>query len=222
MTISQILIVAFIGEAVWETCKMFYQKGKVSPDRIGAAIIGLLLAFGARIDFLEMVGIGLVIPYLGYVVTGLLISRGANVVHDIWNVVGSFSTKVRTNTNTILKEAGDKLVIPKTMKGSYNVNVEPVKSSPAEPVEINSSINPDGEPSNLAKASNKLKNLGVRASRIIEIIKKVPKEPEAPKEGKEIKEVVEEAPDALDALKKPETAGDSEAPTNTDDFIGGN
>ena len=197
MTISQILIVAFIGEAVWETCKMFYQKGKVSTDRIGAAVIGLLLAFGAKLDFLALVGIPLVIPYLGYIVTGLLISRGANVVHDIWNVIGSFTTRVKTTTDTAVKKAGDKVIIPKSMEdGKYKVDVEPISS--VDSVNSIGSVNPAESNSNLAKASDKLKNLGARASRIIEIIKRTPKEPELKEtevKEPEVKETKPEEPE---------------------------
>jgi len=84
MNIIQLIIVALIVEAVWETAKMTWQHGKVDVDRIGSICLGILLAFGAKVDFLALVGIPLIIPYLGYVLTGLIISRGSNFVHDLW------------------------------------------------------------------------------------------------------------------------------------------
>lgn len=83
MNILSLIIIALIGEAVWETLKMTWQQGKVSIDRIGALIIGLLLALGTGLDIMAMIGVPMKVPYVGMILTGLLISRGANFVHDI-------------------------------------------------------------------------------------------------------------------------------------------
>ena len=120
MTIIQLLIVALVGEAVWETCKMFYQKGKVSCDRIGAAVVGLLIAFGAQMDIFSLVGISLVIPYLGYVLTGLLISRGANVIHDLWSAM----TGVAARGKLLKATAGDKIIIPASRE-NLSIDIKP-------------------------------------------------------------------------------------------------
>lgn len=127
LSITQFLILAFIAEAIWEICKQFYQKKALSTDRIGAAVIGLLLAFGARIDFLAMVGIPLAIPYLGYVVSGLLMSRGANVVHDIWSTVQGFMQTVTSRATVAANEAADKVIIPSAArKNGMKINIKPV------------------------------------------------------------------------------------------------
>lgn len=83
MNILSLVVLALIGEAVWETLKLTWQGGKVSVDRIGALAIGLLLAIGTGLDLMAMVGVPLHIPYVGMALTGLLISRGANFVHDL-------------------------------------------------------------------------------------------------------------------------------------------
>lgn len=89
MDFVQFIVIAFLVEATWETLKMVWQDGKVSVDRVGALIIGLLLAIGTRLDLLAIVGIPIYIPYLGTVLTGLLISRGANFAHDIFETISS-------------------------------------------------------------------------------------------------------------------------------------
>lgn len=96
MNILGLIILALIGESIWETLKMTWQNGKLNIDRIGALIVGLLLAFGSKLDFMEAVGVPIVIPYLGTILTGLLISRGANFVHDIVSSVNNLkqNTKV--------------------------------------------------------------------------------------------------------------------------------
>lgn len=94
MNILSLVVLALIGEATWETLKMTWQKGKVSVDRIGAMAIGLLLALGTGLDLMSMVGVPVHIPYIGMVLTGLLISRGANFVHDLLQSVNN----VQNNT----------------------------------------------------------------------------------------------------------------------------
>lgn len=89
MGFVQFLVIAFIVEAIWETLKMVWQDGKLSIDRVGAVIVGLLLALGTRLDLLEMIGVPTYIPYMGIVLTGLLISRGANFAHDLLEVISS-------------------------------------------------------------------------------------------------------------------------------------
>jgi len=83
MNIFGLIVLALIGESVWETLKMIWQNGKLNIDRIGALVVGLLLAFGTKLDLMESLGVPIVLPYLGTILTGLLISRGANFMHDI-------------------------------------------------------------------------------------------------------------------------------------------
>ena len=83
MQLLQLVVLALIGEAVWESLKMVWQEGKLSVDRIGALVIGLLIAFVSGADLLSLINIPVSVPYVGIALTGILISRGANFVHDI-------------------------------------------------------------------------------------------------------------------------------------------
>lgn len=47
-----------------------------------SAVGGVLLTLGFAVDALALFGIKGVLPWLGSVVTGLLIGRGANWIHD--------------------------------------------------------------------------------------------------------------------------------------------
>jgi hypothetical protein len=86
MDFTQIVIGAALVEAVWETGKMTYQAGKLSADRIGSLVIGVGVAVAAGLDACTAVGIPMTVPYLGSIFTGILISRGANFVHDLLGV----------------------------------------------------------------------------------------------------------------------------------------
>ena len=81
--ILMLVVAAMIGEAVWETLKMIWQEGKFSVDKLGALVIGLLITLAGNLDLPALVGIPFIVPYLGMILTGILISRGANFVHDL-------------------------------------------------------------------------------------------------------------------------------------------
>lgn len=83
MDLLQFTTAALIVEALWETTKMFWQNGKFSYDKLGAVMFGELVAIGAGIDFMAAVKLPIKIPYVGMILTGILISRGSNFMHDI-------------------------------------------------------------------------------------------------------------------------------------------
>jgi hypothetical protein len=105
MSITKLLILAMISEALWETLKMTWQNGKVSIDRIGAMITGILISVSTGLDIMELVEIPIFIPYAGTILTGLLISRGANFIHDLLSSAGNMSknSKLVVNKNIINK-----------------------------------------------------------------------------------------------------------------------
>ena len=78
-----ILVVSIIAESVWETLKMVWQNGKVSIDRIGALVVSISITIGTRMDIFSYFGIDTTIPFMGIILTGVLISRGSNFVHDL-------------------------------------------------------------------------------------------------------------------------------------------
>lgn len=92
----KLLVIAATVEAVWETLKMFWQEGKLNIDRVGSAILGILLCVLADVNFFAIVGIELSIPIVGVVLSGLLVSRGANFVHDLLEAVSQLKSPYET------------------------------------------------------------------------------------------------------------------------------
>ena len=88
-----LVVVAIIAESVWETLKMTWQDGKVKVDRVGALVVSMLIVFGTRLDILALLGIETVIPFLGIILTGVLISRGSNFIHDLLVKLGNKNTE---------------------------------------------------------------------------------------------------------------------------------
>ncbi|MGE5372912.1 MAG: hypothetical protein ACM3QZ_13085 [Solirubrobacterales bacterium] len=95
--VTHLITAALMVEAVWENSKMIFQKGKLVPDRIGALILGVFVSLESGIDAFQAAGIPFETPYLGSIFTGIIISRGANVVHDLFgSMQGGFQrTKSR-------------------------------------------------------------------------------------------------------------------------------
>ena len=87
MEFFKLLVISATLEALWETTKMFWQEGKANIDRIGAAVFGVFLCLAAGINFFEVVGVPLSVPTTGEILSGLLVSRGANFVHDLISAV---------------------------------------------------------------------------------------------------------------------------------------
>ena len=89
-----LVVVAIIAESVLETLKMTWQDGKVKVDRVGALVVSMLIVFGTRLDMLSLLGIETVIPFLGIILTGILISRGSNFIHDLLVRLSNKNTEV--------------------------------------------------------------------------------------------------------------------------------
>lgn len=85
--LTQIIVMAFLVEAIWETLKMTWQEGKLSKDRMGALAVGLIIAFAINIDLFVAIGLNPVFKYIGVIATGILISRGGNYIHDLFNLI---------------------------------------------------------------------------------------------------------------------------------------
>ena len=83
MQIVSIIVLALLCEAVYETLKMIWQEGKFSWDRVGALVVSMVIAYAANADLFVLVNISLSVPFIGIIATGILLSRGANFMHDL-------------------------------------------------------------------------------------------------------------------------------------------
>lgn len=84
MDFAQLIIVAILVEAVWENIKMIWQSGKFSIDMLGSLVISILLCVLVKIDIFPIVGLNIAVPIIGSIFTGIIVSRGANFVNDLF------------------------------------------------------------------------------------------------------------------------------------------
>lgn len=84
--VGTFILIALLAESVWETLKMIWQEGKVDVDKIGVIVLAVAICVGTGADLFAMLELPLP-GMLGAVLTGVLCSRGANFLHDIFNRV---------------------------------------------------------------------------------------------------------------------------------------
>ncbi len=88
--IIKILILAMLCEAIWENLRMTFENGKFNINRLGALIVSIIVALATKIDIFKILDIE-IFQVIGSILTGILISRGANVVHDLLTKIQELS-----------------------------------------------------------------------------------------------------------------------------------
>ncbi len=76
---------AVIVEAVIDYVKTWAVEKKIQWQQIFAVLFGIAISFAYCLDIPALVGIESHIDYVGNVLTGILISRGSNYIHDLYN-----------------------------------------------------------------------------------------------------------------------------------------
>lgn len=84
---EKLVIVAILVEAIWENLKMTYVEGKFNVNMLGALLLSILVCILTRINIFAIVGIDISIEIIGYILTGIVVSRGANFVNDIFDKI---------------------------------------------------------------------------------------------------------------------------------------
>lgn len=83
MEITTLIIVAILVEAIWENIKSVWEGG-FNINRLGSLALAILICILTRLDLFAIVGITLTVPVVAYILTGIIVSRGANFVNDLF------------------------------------------------------------------------------------------------------------------------------------------
>lgn len=89
-----VLLIAVLVEAIVQAIKAGVPEGAAVPAWLWPAVsagLGVLLCVLAGVDAFAVLGVGLSIPAVGCVLTGVLVSRGASFVHDIWHRINTIT-----------------------------------------------------------------------------------------------------------------------------------
>lgn len=83
MDFAQLVVVAILIEAIWENIKMIYDKNKFNISMLGSLILGIVVCIIFGIDIFPIVGLNAIVPFVGSIFTGIIVSRGANFVNNL-------------------------------------------------------------------------------------------------------------------------------------------
>lgn len=81
--IVQIMTFAILTESLITYFKEFFAYGDFSFSMLFSVILGIVIAIAYKIDLLEQINLKSSVPYLGNLLTGILISRGSNYIYDL-------------------------------------------------------------------------------------------------------------------------------------------
>lgn len=84
MDYSQLIVIAILVEAVWENIKMIYKEKHFSVSMLASLIISVIVCVLAKADIFAIVGITIEVPFISSILTGVICSRGANLVSDLF------------------------------------------------------------------------------------------------------------------------------------------
>lgn len=84
--ILQLVIIGFLVEAVTDTLKLIYDREDgIQVSKLVALAVGLVLAFVTQKDILVAVKLLEVSNIAGIILTGILVSRGGNFIHELFD-----------------------------------------------------------------------------------------------------------------------------------------
>lgn len=89
-----LMILAIMAEFLTETFKQSIPFADRIPGPWVAAIIGVFLCYFTDTGLLELVGSYSRSPYFDYFITGLIISRGSGVMHDLIDALKGFTRRL--------------------------------------------------------------------------------------------------------------------------------
>lgn len=84
MEYLQIIFVAAVTEAIVETIKKIHD---FKCDALISLIVAILLCIFSNTCLFCLVNINVNIPYLDFIIAGVLCSRGSNFLHDFFKII---------------------------------------------------------------------------------------------------------------------------------------
>ena len=74
---------AIIIEAVITYVNQFFVSGHFSWEMLASIVLGILVAVAYKLDLPEYFNLKSSLPYVGNILTGILLSRGSNYIFDL-------------------------------------------------------------------------------------------------------------------------------------------
>lgn len=78
-----IIVLAIITEGIVTYVREWFVDGKFHWQQLLTVFLGVFVSLAYNLDLIEVVGISATLPYVGCILTGILISRGSNYIFDL-------------------------------------------------------------------------------------------------------------------------------------------
>ena len=99
MNISSVVIMSVVTEAIVTYTKTFVVDKKIKWQIIAAAVFSIVICIAYGLDIPQMAGVSTSIPFVGNVITGILVSRGSNYIYDLLKKFGLYGGKSTDTSN---------------------------------------------------------------------------------------------------------------------------
>lgn len=109
-TAAYIICAAIIVEGIITYVKTFFVDGKVQWQMITSLVLGIVVALAYSLDLLALCGLESNIPFIGQVLTGILLSRGANYIADLIKLLISASDNMKNSANVLVDGTTEEVV----------------------------------------------------------------------------------------------------------------
>lgn len=82
-TISTVLVLSLLVEITTEIIKTSFPFIRDTRTQFCSMVLGIIISFATTTGILSALEIYISVPALDFFITGLIISRGSNIVHDL-------------------------------------------------------------------------------------------------------------------------------------------
>ena len=91
------LIAAFavLIEAVTSYIKLIVVEHKIQWQVVATIVIGVVMALVFQVDLFALIGFTTIMPVFAFVLTGIILSRGANYVFDLIKLILNITNKLK-------------------------------------------------------------------------------------------------------------------------------
>lgn len=88
---TAIIAISVVVEGLVSYAKMLVVDRKIEWQIVVAVALGVIFAIAYGIDVFALLGMESIIPYFGSVMSGILMSRGANYIFDMFKTIRNHS-----------------------------------------------------------------------------------------------------------------------------------
>lgn len=92
-----IIFAAIVVEGIITYVKQFVVDKEFQWQMLVGLLLGVLVAVVYSLDLFELVGMTAAVPFVGCVLTGIVISRGSNYVYDLIDLIAGIIKRLEVS-----------------------------------------------------------------------------------------------------------------------------